>query len=137
MFVLRSGATLDFLSQDEDPTLKVVRLIAYYVFWRSEHLGPRKIGQVMGLSRETVRRYGFYNFLASEKGQKPTHSYEALDKLATYCGDDLPLIFYAAKHASETKEFISMVEKGRLMLKIEKQGVQAMLNSARNRVLAG
>ncbi len=107
---------------------RLVRRMAYYVFWRSEQIGKAKAAEVMGIHRETLRRYSRYTY--TENDPKPSHSLDALQKLAAYCDDEFELVVFSILNSTDFYMFRDMLERCRLVVDIDNQSFAQQLTDA-------
>ena len=115
------------INQDD----QLLRRLCYYVHWRSEQIGRVKAAEVMGVHRDTCRRYSKYNFL---QGEEPSICIMALHKLLRYFGDDLDKLFFAIRNSDNFYVFQHILARTSLVADVDRDGLSDLLETTKRRV---
>lgn len=100
------GTELAGISHSE----RLRRRLAYYVHIRisRRHGEKRNVCKAVGISRDTLRNYAYYNYPAGETGYGPV-SLDVLIRIADYFEDDITTVMLAAERSTDARVFDAML----------------------------
>jgi hypothetical protein len=95
---------------DTNNSERIRRRLAYYVHVRTSrrHGDKGEVCKAVGISRDTLRNYAFFNFEPGETKYGPINL-DVLIKIADYYGDDISTIMLAAERSTDCRVFDAML----------------------------